>query len=172
MVKHVSVEDIRQSVERGEPFRLVDVRSPGEFRRVHARGAISVPLETVSAARVAELPGEGPIYIICQTGGRSKRACEGLGELGNDVASVDGGTEAWERAGLPVERSESGAISIERQVRIVAGTLVFASVLLGYFVHPGFLAVAGFVGAGLAFAGVTNTCGMGMLLLKMPWNRA
>ena len=83
---------------------------------------------------------------------------------------VEGGTEAWIAAGLPVSRGVAKVISLERQVRIVAGTLVLTGVLLAYFVHPAFVGISAFVGAGLIFAGVTDWCGMGLLLAKLPWN--
>ena len=86
------------------------------------------------------------------------------------VVNVEGGTAAWEAAGLPVVRGKK-TISLERQVRIAAGVLVLVGSALGYFVHPYFIGVAAFVGAGLTFAGVTDTCGMGMLLARMPWNQ-
>ena len=72
---------------------------------------------------------------------------------------------------MPVERQAGGGISLERQVRIVAGFLVLAGTLLGIFLHSGFLFISGFVGAGLVFAGITDICGMGMLLARMPWNQ-
>jgi rhodanese-related sulfurtransferase len=84
--------------------------------------------------------------------------------------SVDGGTQAWEAAGLPIVRGQK-TISLERQVRIAAGSLVVLGAVLGYFVHPYFIGLSAFVGAGLVFAGVTDTCGMGMLLARMPWNK-
>jgi hypothetical protein len=110
--------------------------------------------------------------LICRSGSRSRQAAEAFEREGfaNSV-SVDGGTLAWERAGLPVVRGERKAISLERQVRIAAGSLVVLGTALGAFVHPGFLGIAAFVGAGLVFAGITDTCGMGLMLAKMPWNR-
>ena len=87
-----------------------------------------------------------------------------------NLFSVEGGTLAWEKAGLPVVRGRE-VISLERQVRIAAGLLVVLGVMLGWLVHPGFLALSAFVGAGLVFAGLTDTCGMGLMLAKMPWNR-
>ena len=84
---------------------------------------------------------------------------------------VEGGTKAWEAAGLPVVRGQ-GVISIERQVRIGAGTLVLLGVLLGSWVDPFWFFLSGFVGAGLIFAGITDWCGMGLLLAKMPWNQS
>src|SRR5208282_4038589 len=84
---------------------------------------------------------------------------------------VAGGTLAWEDAGLPVVCSASTVISLERQVRIAAGLLVLAGVLLARFVHPWFIGLSAFVGAGLVFAGITDYCGMGLLLAKLPWNQ-
>jgi rhodanese-related sulfurtransferase len=84
---------------------------------------------------------------------------------------IDGGMLAWIGANLPVTLGQSKVISLERQVRIVAGSLVFIGVLLGWFVHRGFFGLSAFVGAGLVFAGITDFCGMGLLLLKLPWNR-
>ena len=84
---------------------------------------------------------------------------------------VEGGTQAWVAAGLPVVKGKKNSISIERQVRIGAGSLVLIGVILGVFVNPVFLALPAFVGAGLIFAGITDWCGMGLLLARAPWNR-
>jgi hypothetical protein len=86
------------------------------------------------------------------------------------VVNVEGGTQACESSGVPVVRGKK-AISLERQVRIAAGSLVLTGVTLGWLVHPGFFGLSAFVGAGLVFAGITDTCGMGMLLARMPWNQ-
>ena len=91
-------------------------------------------------------------------------------KCGYDVASVEGGTSAWDADGLPVVRGRK-SMSLERQVRIAAGTLVLSGVVLGFAIHPGFFGLSGFVGAGLIFAGITDTCAMGMMIAKMPWNR-
>jgi len=113
------------------------------------------------------------VYVICYRGTRAAKACEHLQNAGlQNVYSIEGGTAAWEAHGLPVERGTSGIISLERQVRIAAGSLVLAGTLLAWLVHPAFLGIAAFVGAGLVFAGATDFCGMAMLLAKMPWNRA
>ena len=111
--------------------------------------------------------------MICQSGGRAARACERFETAGfSNVFSIEGGTSAWEQAGLPIVRGTTGVIALERQVRIAAGALVLIGLALGWFVHPAFLGLSAFVGAGLVFAGVTDWCGMGLLLAKMPWNRA
>ncbi len=112
-----------------------------------------------------------PIYLICQGGNRSPKAMQKFIE--SDVANVvnvDGGTVAWEQAGLPVTRGKK-AVSLERQVRIFAGFLTLLGAALGFFVHPAFIGLSAFIGAGLMLAGITGTCGMGMALAKMRWNR-
>jgi hypothetical protein len=77
---------------------------------------------------------------------------------------------AWRRAGLPVREGRK-RLPVDRQVQLIAGTAVLAGVALGTLVSPWFLALAAFVGAGLTFAGATGTCGMALLLMKLPWNR-
>lgn len=165
------LEDLRR---RGESIDLIDVRTPVEFRELHAEPARLVPLDELDPMAVMEARNgskEKPLYTICRTGGRGRQACERLLAAGFlHVVNVEGGTLAWEQAGLPVVRNEK-IISLERQVRIVAGALVLLGTTLGAFLHPVLLALPAFIGAGLAFSGVTNTCGMGMLLARMPWNR-
>ena len=114
---------------------------------------------------------EGEVLtVLCETGKRSGMACELLAAaLPGEVATIEGGIRALAEAGVEL-RSEGRVWSLERQVRAVAGALVFVGSLLSLWV-PGFLAVPLFVGAGLVFAGVTDTCGMAMLLARMPWNR-
>ena len=98
-------------------------------------------------------------------------ACEKFVAAGyHNVVSVEGGTAAWEAAGFPVQRGKK-AVSLERQVRILAGALVLLGAMLAWFVHPAFVFLSGFIGAGLVFAGVTDTCGMAMALGRMPWNQ-
>lgn len=150
----------------GDAAELIDVRTPVEFREVHADGARNVPLDRLDPVGV-----RGPVYVICKSGGRGRQACERLLAAGVEgVVNVEGGTQAWADAGLPVVRGRK-AVSLERQVRIAAGALVLLGVALGWLVEPAFLGLAAFVGAGLVFAGVTDTCGMGMVLARMPWNR-
>ncbi|GDY17795.1 sulfurtransferase [Verrucomicrobiota bacterium] len=160
--------------EREAGALLLDVRSPGEFRGGHVRGAINLPLEAVTAAKVGTLRGPEAarrVVLLCAAGKRAAVAAERLGDQGLALLVVAGGVAACAQAGLPLERTADGVISIERQVRIAAGTLVLAGVVLGTFVHPGFYGLSGFIGAGLVFAGVTDWCGLGLLLARAPWNR-
>jgi len=153
---------------------LIDVRTPVEYAEVHAEGAKLIPLDVLDPKAVmSERDGlaSEPVYVLCKSGARAAKAVERFRAAGFDnVFSVEGGTTAWERAGLPVIRGEK-VMSLERQVRIGAGSLVLLGVLLGWLVHPAFFGLSAFVGAGLVFAGVTDWCGMGMLLARMPWNR-
>lgn len=160
--------------KQGKRIRLIDVRTPAEFREVHAEFAVNIPSDQLDPKKVIDEEGSPrePIYVICRTGSRACKVAERLTAAGHgQVFNVEGGTVAWEAAGLPVIRGKK-TIALERQVRIAAGSLVLLGVALGYFIHPlGFL-ISAFVGAGLVFSGVTDTCGMGMLLARMPWNRA
>lgn len=172
-VQEISVGRLGEMQKQGE-VDLIDVRTPAEYGEVHADGARNVPLDVLNPRQVMESRnglGEQPLYIICNSGNRSKKAAEKFLDAGfENVVSVDGGTKAWEGAGLPVIRGRK-AMSLERQVRIAAGSLVLLGAILGYTVHPYFIGLSAFVGAGLIFAGITDTCGMGMLLARMPWNQ-
>jgi len=157
----------------GRAVDLIDVRTPVEYREVHVAFARNVPLDRLDPAAVQRqraAPPEEPLYVICRSGSRGRQACERLLAAGVNVVNVEGGTLACVDAGLPVVRGQK-AISLERQVRITAGLLVLLGAVLGWVVHPAFVGLSAFVGAGLVFAGVTDTCGMGMLLARMPWNR-
>lgn len=165
----ISPAELARRIESSEACEIIDVRTPAEFREVHATSARNVPLDVLSPQAVPA-SGDQPLYFICKAGGRSAKACQKLIDAGiTNVVSIDGGTDAWVAAGLPAVRGQK-TMSLERQVRIAAGSLVVLGVALGYFVHPYFIGLSAFVGAGLVFAGVTDTCGMGMVLAKMPWN--
>ncbi|WP_404305482.1 rhodanese-like domain-containing protein [Neorhodopirellula lusitana] len=160
--------------QSGGDLDLIDVRMPTEYREVHADGAKNYPLDSLDPAAIQGArngrSGE-PIYLICKSGNRSCKAVQKFLDAGiEQVVNVDGGTTAWVQAGLPVVRGKK-AISLERQVRILAGFLALLGAVLGFFVHPYFVGLSAFVGAGLMFAGITDTCGMGMMLSKMPWNQ-
>ncbi|MGB0371075.1 MAG: rhodanese-like domain-containing protein [Opitutales bacterium] len=154
-----------------EDYTWIDVRSPGEYRGEHLAHAENIPLDAIEKGGAEHLSGK-PLVLICQSGVRSKKAAELLAQKSDqEVISVEGGLNSWTSAGYPTEKGQGGSISIERQVRIGAGALVAIFSILGLTVHAGFFAVPIFVGCGLVFAGVTDICGMGLMLAKMPWNR-
>ncbi|HVR85154.1 MAG TPA: rhodanese-like domain-containing protein [Planctomycetota bacterium] len=166
-VATISPEEVQARRAAG-PVALIDVRTPAEFRSIHAEGATLVPLEQLDPA---SLGAGAPVYLICETGPRAFMAAERLKAAGrDDVIVVDGGTTRWAAAGLPVVRGPK-TWSMFRQVRLVAGILVLTGVALGWTVHPGFYGLAAFVGAGLVFSGITDFCGMALVLARMPWNR-
>lgn len=172
-VKTIKPEELAK-LHKEKGVDVIDVRTPAEFREVHAPIAVNIPLDKLCAEHIKELTngnGDATVYVICQSGNRSSMACQKLMESGiPNVVSVEGGTKAWDQAGLPVIRGKK-TISLERQVRIAAGFLVLTGALLGMFVNPWFSGLSAFVGAGLMFAGITDTCGMAMMLAKMPWNQ-
>jgi len=170
----ITASELQEKRCAGVPVELIDVRTPLEFREVHVDFARNVPLDRINAdLLMAEHDGSSgePVYVICRSGNRSRQACEKLLKAGHgNIVNVIGGTQAWEAAGLPVVRGKK-AISLERQVRIVAGALVLTGALLAFFVNIHFVWLSAFVGAGLVFAGVTDTCGMALLLARAPWNQ-
>ena len=170
----ISARELKQLCERGEAVTLIDVRTPAEFREAHVAIAKNVPLEHLDPQALRSefsSTADKPLYVICQKGGRGKQACDKLLSAGwINVVNVEGGTAACEAVGVTLVRGKK-TISLERQVRIAAGSLVLLGVALSYFVHPYLIGLSAFVGAGLVFAGVTDTCGMGMMLARMPWNQ-
>ena len=172
VMQSITPRELAERLQRGERINLIDVRTPVEYREVHAEIARNVPLDQLNPTDVlAGHDTEEPLYVICRSGNRASKACEAIAAAGfHNVVNIEGGTQAWDAAELPVVRGKK-AISLERQVRIVAGLLVLTGALLGYFVNINFIWLSAFIGAGLTFAGITDTCGMGMMLAKMPWNQ-
>jgi rhodanese-related sulfurtransferase len=148
---------------------LVDIRSAGEYARERIEQARHIPMERVA---FTDLPSASALIFLCRSGNRTRMNAQVLGARASCNSYVmEGGLDGWIKAGLPVIRDPAQPMEISRQTQIVAGTLVLAGVLLGAFFSPYFYALAGFVGAGLVFAGASGFCGMARLLMKMPWNR-
>ena len=153
-------------------IRLIDVRTPGEYETAHIRGAYNVPLDTLGEhgaeirANVAE-----PVVLVCQSGQRARKAETALREAGMpNLHVLDGGINGWLAAGQPVIRG-AARISLERHVRIIAGSLAAIGAVLALLVNPLFALLPAAVGSGLVFAGVSDICAMGMLLGKLAYNR-
>jgi len=169
----VSAKQLKELGEEGH-VDLIDVRTPVEFREIRATIARNLPLDSLdphSVMKERNGTANDPLYVICRSGNRSAKACKQFIDAGyTNVVNVDGGTQAWSESGLPVVRGKK-IVSLERQVRIAAGLLVLLGAVLGIFINPYFIGLSAFVGAGLMFAGITDTCGMGLMLAKMPWNQ-
>ena len=169
----ISGQQLQQLAASGVAVDVIDVRTPVEFREVHCTHARNVPLDLLDPTSVMaeHSDPEQPLYVICWSGARARKACSSFVEAGfSNVVNVEGGTQAWDTAGLPVVRGKR-AVSLERQVRIAAGSLVLTGSVVGYFGPDYWIGLAAFVGAGLVFSGITDTCGMGLLLARMPWNQ-
>ncbi len=170
-MKTISPLELQNLLAAQPALPLLDVRTPGEFAEVHIPQARNIPLHDLQPDQL-QFEKHQPVYLLCRSGQRAARALEKLSRQGfTQPTVIDGGMLGWIEANLPVTLGHSKAISLERQVRIVAGSLVCIGVVLGWFVHRGFFGLSAFVGAGLVFAGITDFCGMGLLLLKLPWNR-
>src|SRR5690349_7329240 len=132
MTQTVTAEDLGSRLRHGESIELIDVRTPAEYREVHLEGARNVPLDQFDPNQVAQQSGQKPLFLICKSGARSQQAQQQLLKAGFSQAySVDGGTSACEKAGLPVVRGKK-AIALERQVRIAAGSIVLTGVILAW----------------------------------------
>ena len=170
----ITAAELKNLIQSGRQIELIDVRTPVEFQEVHVEMARNHPLDRLDPKAIQSArngTSDSPLYVICRSGSRGGQACEKFVAAGfNNVINVVGGTMACTESGIPVIRGKK-VMSLERQVRIAAGSMVFAGAALGFFVHPYWIGLSAFVGAGLVFAGVTDTCGMGMMLAKMPWNQ-
>jgi rhodanese-related sulfurtransferase len=170
----ISPAELAELFKVGIRIDLIDICTPVEYREVHIEGARNVPFYQLDPAGVMQSrskPADEPLYLICRSGDRGRQACERFIEAGfSNVINVDGGTSACMEAGLPLVRGKK-AVSLERQVRIAAGSFVLLGVLLGLLFHTAFFILPAFLGAGLIFAGITDTCAMGLLIARMPWNR-
>jgi len=149
--------------------QLVDVRSLSEFASGHIPAAVNIPMDQIEA-RLDDLRPNASIVLVCQSGKRARMTAGLLEPCRRQIAVLEGGTDAWIRAGLPVVASVKTRWSLERQVRLGAGLLVLAGATLAFAVNANWLFLSAFVGLGLTFAGLTDICPMAEILERMPWN--
>ena len=167
----MSPEELKVLLQEGN-VQLVDVREPIENAEEKIPDSLLMPLSSFDPAKVLVIKKDKKLVLHCRSGKRSMQAAQKLLEIGCvEVYSLAGGIEAWKAKGYDVMKSQNAPISLMRQVQIVAGGLVLLGAVLAQFVSPNYIYLSGFVGAGLLFAGLTNTCALGMLLSKMPWNQ-
>jgi rhodanese-related sulfurtransferase len=175
--KTVSPDLLHSRFNSGDHNVLIDVRSVPEYRGGHPRNAVNIPLDDIAQIDLETRTGikgigkEVPAYITCKSGLRAEQAAEKLQLSGyHNLMLLDGGIDAWEKAGLPMRRIEN-AIPLEGQVQITLGTLLILKVFFGFTVNELFFVLGALMGAGLIVAGFTRWCGMAKLLAFMPWNR-
>jgi len=160
----------QQRQNKAAEFQWIDVRSASEYASGHIPSAVNIPLEQIEV-RLDDLQPNLPIILVCQSGKRARMVAGLLESCRKDVTVLEGGTSAWRAAGLPLVMSTNSRWSLERQVRLIAGLLILASLFLSRFSNPYWLGLTAFVGLGLSFAGATDLCLMAALLLRLPWNR-
>lgn len=169
----VEVSDVETLLHDGNAVKVIDVRTPAEYQSMHIPGSYNVPLDQLSEHKT-ELANaiQVPVILVCRSGARAEQAAKVLDTTSLEQFHVlQGGINAWQQAQKPVNRGKQ-IWSMERQVRGVAGSLVLLSVLGSLFIWKPLALLAGFVGGGLAYSALTDTCGMAMLLSKIPYNRS
>jgi rhodanese-related sulfurtransferase len=155
---------------KSRSLTLIDIREADEFAREHIDGAVSLPLSKLESAHVKLEAGKDVVFQ-CRSGMRTDANCVQLMAFADGPAFVlEGGLDAWKKAGLAVRADTTAPLEINRQVQITAGMLILSGVVLALAVHPAFISLSAFVGAGLTFAGASGWCGMAKLLAAMPWN--
>ena len=169
-MKTVSIADFNQ--RNWKSAFVIDVRTSAEFDLGHLENSENHPLDTLCVGEIRAKQRAGElIYLVSRSGKRARMAYDRLVAWGvEEICVVDGGWEAWLEAGFNTTAGKS-TISLERQIRIAAGGLVVTGVVLSMFVSSGWIGLSAFIGLGLVFAGITDTCGLGMLLSTMPWNK-
>ena len=176
---HISAQAFKQlRKESTDKLQIIDLRTHIEVNAERLDGSVHFPVQQLQAAELKRYlqqqnhKSAQPIYLLCASGQRAVHASSQLqGQLKSQLVIIDGGLNALKLLGMSVIKGSSTVISLEQQVRIGSGSLVVLGVFLGLLVHPWFYGLAAVVGVGLVFAGVTNSCGMAMMLEKMPWNR-
>jgi rhodanese-related sulfurtransferase len=170
--KAIPPTQLHQLRQQG-PVDLLDVRTPSEFAAAHVPGAQLLPLPDLDPASF--LRGRDPhrpLYVLCQSGGRAARAIEKLQRAGySQAVLVEGGTDAWIAAGLPVNRGASQGLPLIRQVQLIVGADSAVGAALALAGQPGWALLPLLMGCGLMIAGLTGFCGLAVLLARLPWNR-
>jgi len=166
-----------QARTRLHELTVIDVRTPAEYASGHLPGALNIPLDHIRRAlpEIQHAAERGDVLVVCASGARSENACKLLAEHGITTATLAGGTSAWAADGHdlhhPAACDTRASWSMERQVRFTAGTLVLVGLVLGLLVHPAFQFLSAAISGGLVFSALTNTCGMAVMLGKLPHNR-
>jgi rhodanese-related sulfurtransferase len=176
-IKNISVEDLSLMVTKRSDITIIDVRTPTEFKRGHIPGALNLHGEKLTS-HVKGLDSSSVVAVVCQSGGRSQMACQALRRDVPGVVNVDGGTAAWIRAGLEVEKEskqmsencQSSDASLRRQTHFVAAILLVSALIMGFTSNQNWFYVAYLPAFGLTLDALTGFCPMTFILRKAPWN--
>lgn len=170
MSHSISVQDLKKLIDQNHPCCLIDVRTPTEFEADRIPKFINIPLNEIDRFK-SSLDSRLTVITLCASGFRSATACQQLTDTFPKAVSVDGGIAQWKAAGFETTTGTSNQLSLMRQVQITVGLGVLAGIILAQTFDPRFVWFSAFWGAGLLFAGVTNTCALARLLTYMPWNK-
>ncbi|SMF04856.1 Rhodanese-related sulfurtransferase [Alteromonadaceae bacterium Bs31] len=176
-ISRISAADFVSARKSNSNKTIIDIRTPAECQRQYLPGSVYLPLQRLNAESVAQyLPKtaspDNSIYLLCQSGIRAEAAARKLAGLKNvEWVVIEDGLSGIKACGGPVVAGERKAMSLERQVRIAAGLVILAGVILGSLSSPLFYALSAFVGGGLVFAGITDRCGLAFVLARLPWNQ-
>lgn len=170
-IETISPREALALIQKDLQVKLLDVRSALEFSEAHIKDSINAPIDTLSAKINDLIQAKQSYIVLCRTGNRSPMAADMLMQSGiHGVKVMQGGMTRWQKEGLAVIKGEGG-ISLERQVRLIAGSLVLLGILLSWFVHWAFIFISVFISCGLTYSGLSDNCLMGMLLMKLPYNK-
>ncbi|MCX5192354.1 rhodanese-like domain-containing protein [Streptomyces sp. NBC_00249] len=167
---------VSEAFPRRHELTVVDVRTPGEFASGHLPDAVNIPLDRIGRALpdLRQAAGDRPLLVVCASGTRAENAVATLASHGIDASSLTGGTTAWAAEGHRLDHPQGRPRTVwamERQVRFTAGSVVLLGLALGFLVHPAFQLLSAGIAAGLVFAAVSNTCGMAVVLGRLPFNQ-
>jgi len=172
-MKSITNQELKKIIKdpKQKNYILVDVRTKPEYKQVNIQESINIPLQEIEKHK-KELQQYKTVYIHCQSGGRSQKACENLKDLkGVEVINVTGGILDWQAQNYPTNKSQKKVYSIIQQVHIIAGGLGLLGSILSIIYSTKWIFLPAFIGTGLLFAGLTGWCGMAIVLQKMPWNK-
>ncbi|VUD40546.1 Inner membrane protein YgaP [Thalassocella blandensis] len=174
----VSAKEFIQLKKQNPNITVIDLRTPAEVDKEKLADCHCLPVHEFSAEKLTSLiqnsgkNSNEPVYLLCQSGKRAELATQKLANHPTlKTVILEGGLNAIKLEGMTTIRTTRKSIPLERQVRITAGSLVLLGVLLGFTVTPAFFYLSAFIGAGLIFSGITDTCPMAMLIARMPWNQ-
>ena len=176
-ISTITARDFVQYHANDDDVCVIDVRTIPEIKSSHFKNSINIPLQGLTAERVTERlarcdKSPSILFLLCQGGKRAQTAAEQLdGKISQELVVIEGGVNALKQANAPLIQNASSSVSIERQVRIVAGSIVLFGAIMAAVYSPSFIIISGIVGAGLIFAGITNNCTLGNFLTRMPWNK-
>ena len=166
-MKTISIHDLHQIMQKKSNIQFIDVRTAAEFRSEHIDTFVNIPLHNIHHS---SFHNNDELVIICQRGNRSQKACALLKDNVDRLTHVEGGVSEW-ALHYPTIKQKSHGVSIMRQVQIIVGFFVLIGAILAHIWSPNYIWLSAFFGAGLLFAGLTNTCALAAVLIRMPWNK-